>query len=106
MTTGARAAAAMLVVAAVVAVAAPVLAPYPPSVVDPAAVLVPPGPRHLLGTDDRGRDVLSRLLWGARVTLGGAAVATTLGLAGGLVIGLGGAVGGGGVWARVGGWVG
>jgi ABC-type dipeptide/oligopeptide/nickel transport system permease subunit len=51
---------------------APALAPYDPLHVpsgDQAATLVPPGPRHALGTDVLGRDLLSRVLYGGRVSL-------------------------------------
>ena len=75
----------MLLVMVVVAVAAPLLAPADPWKVQPAARLLPPlsrsavdgadasGPGtttlHLLGTDSVGRDVLSRLIYGSRVSL-------------------------------------
>ena len=52
-----------------VAVLAPVLSPYDPVRQDLAHALQSPGAAHLLGTDKYGRDVLSRLLWGARVDL-------------------------------------
>src|SRR6266540_1089214 len=51
------------------AVAAPALAPYAPNAQDFRAVLQPPGWPHVLGTDDLGRDILSRLLHGARLSL-------------------------------------
>jgi peptide/nickel transport system permease protein len=53
----------------VVAIAAPQLAPYDPSAIDYRALRKPPSATHLLGTDEVGRDVLSRLLWGARASL-------------------------------------
>jgi peptide/nickel transport system permease protein len=54
----------------VMSVLAPVLAPYDPDAVDAANRLAPIGaPGHLLGTDDLGRDLVSRLLWGGRVSL-------------------------------------
>jgi peptide/nickel transport system permease protein len=55
----------------VVAVAAPVLAPYSPGAVDLVRRLVPPGLRtgNLLGTDQLGRDILSRIMHGARVSI-------------------------------------
>jgi ABC-type dipeptide/oligopeptide/nickel transport system permease subunit len=56
------------------ALAGPWIAPYPPNVPDYAAALRPPGPDHWLGTDATGRDQLSRLLDGARRSLGGAAL--------------------------------
>jgi peptide/nickel transport system permease protein len=52
-----------------IAVLAPVLAPYPPNAVNIAARLLPPDAHHLLGTDELGRDVLSRLIYGARISL-------------------------------------
>jgi ABC-type dipeptide/oligopeptide/nickel transport system permease subunit len=60
-------AAAMVVMAA----AAPLLAPLSPSAQFSDAVLKGPGAveRHLLGTDEFGRDILSRIIWGARVSL-------------------------------------
>ncbi len=53
----------------VVAIASPWLAPYDPNSIDLKEVLMPPGPGHLLGTDTLGRDVLSRIIFGARVSL-------------------------------------
>jgi ABC-type dipeptide/oligopeptide/nickel transport systems, permease components len=53
----------------VVALAAPLLAPYDPSVQDTSRRLEGPSHQHLLGLDDLGRDVLSRVLYGARVSL-------------------------------------
>ena len=52
-----------------VAVAAPWLAPYPPDQIDLLNVDAPPSPQHWLGTDDIGRDILSRLIYGSRVSL-------------------------------------
>src|SRR6516162_953440 len=52
-----------------VAVAAPLLAPYDPLATDWRAVRKPPSPLHLFGTDELGRDVLARLIWGARSSL-------------------------------------
>ena len=53
----------------VAAVAAPRLAPYDPNAIDYRALRKPPSAAHRLGTDEVGRDVLSRLLWGARASL-------------------------------------
>jgi peptide/nickel transport system permease protein len=52
-----------------IGLAAPLLAPHPPDAQDLALRLAPPGGVHLLGCDDLGRDVLSRLLYGARISL-------------------------------------
>jgi peptide/nickel transport system permease protein len=54
---------------AIVALLAPLIAPYAPDTMNLAARLSPPGPGHLLGTDDLGRDVLSRMIHGARISL-------------------------------------
>ena len=53
----------------VIAIAAPVLAPYPPNEADYGAVRQGPSAAHLLGTDNLGRDILSRIIHGARITL-------------------------------------
>jgi len=47
----------------------PALAPYSPDTTHFAEALAAPSSRHWLGTDDLGRDILSRILWGARGTL-------------------------------------
>lgn len=52
-----------------VAVFAPLLSPYDPNFADFAAFLQGPGKAHLLGTDNYGRDVLSRIIYGTRVSL-------------------------------------
>lgn len=52
-----------------IAVFAPLLSPYDPNFADFAAFLQGPGKAHLLGTDNYGRDVLSRIIYGTRVSL-------------------------------------
>jgi peptide/nickel transport system permease protein len=52
-----------------VAMAAPLLAPYDPLQQDLANRLLPPGGEHLLGTDELGRDLLSRVIYGSRISL-------------------------------------
>src|ERR1700742_1512520 len=59
----------LTIVLIVIALAAPLLAPFDPSAQDTSRRLEPPSREHLLGLDDLGRDVLSRILWGARVSL-------------------------------------
>lgn len=89
----------LMVVALVVLLGllAPVVAPYAPTTQDLLARLQAPSSAHLLGTDELGRDILSRLLHGARVSVGlGVAVvgcATLIGILWGVVAGF------------VGGWV-
>jgi peptide/nickel transport system permease protein len=53
----------------VTALLAPLIAPYDPSFIDAERVLRPPSRAHLLGTDQLGRDVLSRIIWGGRISL-------------------------------------
>jgi peptide/nickel transport system permease protein len=64
------AAATVLAATAAAALAAPWLAPHDPLAVDLLNTLAPPSGAHPLGTDHLGRDTLSRLLYGARVSLG------------------------------------
>ena len=52
-----------------IALCAPLLAPYDPLAHDLAATFQPPSPEHWLGTDNYGRDILSRILYGSRVDL-------------------------------------
>jgi peptide/nickel transport system permease protein len=73
-------AAVCLTVLIIIALAAPLLAPYAPEAIDVRNRLKAPGGPHLLGTDDLGRDVLSRLLFACRTSLGAATIAVTVGL--------------------------
>lgn len=57
-----------------IALAAPLIAPYDPTHINPVERLRSPGSEYVLGTDYLGRDVLSRLLHGARISLGVGAV--------------------------------
>ncbi|GAB6876530.1 ABC transporter permease [Thermaerobacter litoralis] len=84
----AAAGAAVVLVLLVVALLAPVLAPYDPVEPDYAAVLQPPSPAHPLGTDELGRDILSRLIYGARVSILAGLISVGLALAIGLPVGL------------------
>ncbi len=59
----------IVLTAVVVAVAAPYLAPYDPFQQDLAGALRGPSPQHLLGQDDLGRDILSRIIYGTRISL-------------------------------------
>ena len=58
-----------LLIVIVAAICAPLIAPHPPDAADINAVNAGPSPSHWLGTDDLGRDILSRLIWGARISL-------------------------------------
>lgn len=82
-------------VLAVVVIAAPLVAPYDAATQDVPNRLQGPTADHLLGTDNLGRDLLSRAIFGARIALGIALPAGLLALAVGLLLGLvGGYVGG------------
>ncbi len=72
---------------AALAILAPVLAPYDPSALDFSAQLAPPSAAHWLGTDDLGRDILSRMMYGARISLSVGFVAVGIAIAIGIVLG-------------------
>ena len=59
----------VVVCLALLAILAPVLAPWDPNRPDVKRILEPPSRAHLLGTDQLGRDVLARMLYGSRVSL-------------------------------------
>ena len=71
-----------------VAAFAPFIAPYDPIKVNVTDSLIPPSPGHWLGTDDLGRDVLSRVMWGSRVSLSVGVISVSIGLLVGTSLGL------------------
>jgi peptide/nickel transport system permease protein len=88
---------AVVLLLALMAVSAPLVAPHDPHKPDVKRILDPPSGRHWLGTDQVGRDVLSRMLYGARVSLAvgfvSVGIATVIGIALGAAAGYhGGAV--------------
>jgi peptide/nickel transport system permease protein len=84
----AAAASGFLLVLVVVAVAPELFAHQDPIAVTLGDVLSPPSPQHWLGTDDAGRDEFSRLVFGARTSLGIGFGATLIGVIGGTILGL------------------
>jgi peptide/nickel transport system permease protein len=72
--TGGVAAAGVLLILVAVAILAPVVAPYHPNSEDLLNLYAGPSAAHPLGTDELGRDLLSRLIWGARTSLLGPAI--------------------------------
>ncbi|MFC1591996.1 ABC transporter permease [Thermodesulfobacteriota bacterium] len=66
---------------------APFLSPYDYRDINVAAILLPPSAEHLFGTDDLGRDILSRMFWGARISLAVGFVAVGISTAIGIVLG-------------------
>ncbi|WP_116083446.1 ABC transporter permease [Tropicimonas sp. IMCC34011] len=89
---------ASLVVAAFViaALAAPLVAPYDPNAIDPINRMQGPSAAHWLGTDQLGRDLLSRIVFGTRtalyIALTGTGAALGVGMAMGMIAGLGGKI--------------
>ena len=71
-----------------VALLAPVLAPYNPTKIDVPNRLAAPSAAHLFGTDDIGRDVFSRVLYGAQISLRVGAVSVAIALALGVALGM------------------
>jgi peptide/nickel transport system permease protein len=71
----------------VVSILAPWLAPYDPNQIDLQNILMPPSGTHLFGTDQLGRDVLSRMIWGARISLKVGFVATGIAILIGTLLG-------------------
>lgn len=69
------------------AAVAPIIAPYERDAIDLGMIEVAPSREHLLGTDELGRDVLTRLLYGRRVSLGVSLIATVLQLVIGVTLG-------------------
>ena len=70
-----------------VSLLAPWIAPYDPGAIDLKLVLMPPSAAHLLGTDQLGRDVLSRMIWGAKISLKVGFAATGLAIFIGTILG-------------------
>lgn len=80
---------AIIIVAFVlVAIFAPVLAPYDPYIINSSNLLAPPSAQHWLGTDEFGRDILSRIIYGARISIYVGFMAVGIGSTAGAVIGL------------------
>ncbi len=87
----------LIVLVILAAIAAPLIAPYAPAEPDYNSILEGPSAAHFLGTDAYGRDVLSRIIWGAQVSLTVGFLSVALGLLVGVALGL--------VSGFLGGWV-
>ena len=77
-----------LVAFVVIALAAPLISPYDPLAINSSELLSAPSGSHLMGTDHLGRDVLSRVFWGARTSLLIMAIGVLVALVVGVPIGL------------------
>jgi peptide/nickel transport system permease protein len=78
----------LVAILAVAAISAPWLSPYDPLGVDITNQLADPSAAHWFGTDQSGRDVASRVIWGTRASMEVAAFAVLIGLVGGVSLGL------------------
>ena len=78
----------LLILLVLIAVLAPLIARHDPIATDPSNALLGPSAAHLLGTDELGRDLFARVVWGTRVSLPVAFVAVLVGLLVGGAIGL------------------
>jgi peptide/nickel transport system permease protein len=78
----------VLLIVTLAAVFAAQVAPYNPTRQDFRVEREPPSLQHLMGTDEFGRDVLSRIVWGARASLAAGAIAASIALAAGLILGM------------------
>ena len=78
----------VLVVVTIIVLVVPPLLPYDEAQIDVVAFNAPPSEQHVLGTDTTGRDVLSRLLYGGRVSLFVGIISTLISVAIGIPLGL------------------
>jgi peptide/nickel transport system permease protein len=80
--------AAIIAAVIIMALLAPIIAPYDPVLVDLDNKLSPPSVVHLMGTDQSGRDILSRVIWGSRPSLMVGVLSVAIGMTGGVCLGL------------------
>jgi peptide/nickel transport system permease protein len=78
----------LLLIMVVMACLAPWISPYDPIDQDILHRLSPSSSEHLLGTDHFGRDILSRILWGARISLSVGTISVFLGMVAGTILGV------------------
>ncbi|MEM4311674.1 MAG: ABC transporter permease [Nitrososphaerales archaeon] len=78
----------LLFIVILVALLAPIIAPYDPNKISSEERLNPPNLTHFFGTDELGRDIFSRIVWGARISLFVGLISVTIALGGGLILGL------------------
>jgi peptide/nickel transport system permease protein len=87
-TSSGRIGTAIIVMVVLVALSAPIVAPFSPLAVDPPDRLQAPSSAHLMGTDELGRDVLSRVLYGSQISLQVGIVSVSIAVILGVLIGL------------------
>ncbi|MDD5711597.1 MAG: ABC transporter permease [Smithellaceae bacterium] len=78
---------ALVAILFIVSLLAPFISPYDPNEINLETVLMAPSGNHLLGTDQLGRDVLSRMIWGTRISLKVGFIATGIAIIIGTILG-------------------
>lgn len=77
----------IILAGAAVALLAPLIAPHDPTIPNLVESRLPPSSRYLLGTDEMGQDILSRIIYGFRISLSVGVISTGIGLGAGVLIG-------------------
>ncbi len=77
----------IIAIFSLVAVLAPVISPYDPAEIDRDSLLVAPSAKHLMGTDSLGRDLFSRIVFGARISLSIGIIAVGISTIIGIILG-------------------
>ncbi len=88
MGTAGKISAAILLTFFLLSLFSPLFIPYDPDAIDLDSVKQPPSFKHLLGTDNKGRDILSRVLYGGKISIGISVFAALLSMGIGLVAGM------------------
>ena len=88
MNTSGKIASGLLICIAVLSFCAPFLTSFDPDAIDLNSLKEPPNRHHLLGTDNKGRDILARILYGGRISISIAITAAAVSMTAGLIIGL------------------
>ncbi|WP_243355946.1 nickel transporter permease [Bacillus litorisediminis] len=78
----------IIVIYLVMALLAPVIAPYDPYEIDLVNKLEAPSSEHIMGTDDKGRDIFSRILYGSQLSLSVGVVSVLIGAFFGIILGI------------------
>ncbi|MEK6693026.1 MAG: ABC transporter permease [Nitrospirota bacterium] len=71
----------------IIAIFASLISPYDPNVIDKKHVLEPPSLKHPFGTDELGRDIMSRVIWGSRISISVGFVAVGIATIIGIILG-------------------
>ena len=77
----------IVIILVLCAVLAPIISPYEPNAQDPSNRLQGPSAGHWFGTDELGRDILSRIIYGARISMSVGLIAICISLIGGVTLG-------------------